>query len=48
LLDEDFFIGFLNVLEDILTGADRVIDSMGGLKGVLSSIGVIATKVFSD
>ena len=48
LLDEDFFIGFLNTLEGVLVTVDKVIDSVGGLSGVLSTLGVIATKVFSE
>lgn len=48
LVDEKFFIGFLNTIDKILGGVDTVIDSMGGLKGVLTTIGLVATKVFSE
>jgi hypothetical protein len=48
LIDEDFFIGVLNAFEGILSYVDKTIDSLGGLKGVLSTIGVLMTKVFSD
>ena len=47
LMDEDFFIGALNNIEKILTGVDSFIDSLGGLKGVLSTVGVLLTKTFS-
>jgi hypothetical protein len=47
-LDEDFFIGILNGLEKVLTYINDTIDSLGGLKGVLSSVGVLLTKVFSN
>lgn len=48
LIDEDFFIGALKGLEKILTYVDNLIDSLGGLKGVLSVVGVILTKTFSE
>ena len=47
LLDEDFFIGILNGLEKVLNYVDSVVDSLGGLKGALTTVGVIMTKVFS-
>lgn len=46
LLDDEFFIKLLNGLEKTITGVDKLIDSMGGLKGVLSVVGVMATKIF--
>ena len=48
LLDEDFFIGVNNLLEDVLGGLGHFIDVLGGLPGVLTSIGAIATKVFGN
>lgn len=48
LLDEDFFIGVNSLLEDILGGFSHLIDVMGGLPGILTSIGAIATKVFGN
>ena len=48
LLDEDFFIGALNVFEEFLTGVDSAIDGLGGLKGVLLTLGAIATQVFNQ
>ena len=46
LLDDEFFIKLLNGLEKTIIGVDKLIDSMGGLKGVLSVVGVMATKIF--
>ena len=48
LINDDFFIGLLNGFEKVLTFVDKLIDNVGGLKGVLSSLGMILTKVFSD
>ena len=47
LIDDKFFIDILNKIADIIKGVDKLIDSIGGLKGVLAAIGVIATQVFS-
>jgi hypothetical protein len=47
LVDEKFFIGLLNGLEKVLKTVDMLMDSMGGLKGVLSTIGVLLTRTFS-
>ena len=47
LLKDKAFIGILNTLEDLLTGIDNFIDGLGGVRGVLLSIGTIATTVFS-
>jgi type VI protein secretion system component VasK len=46
LLDDEFFIKLLNGLEKTITGVDKLIDSMGGLKGILSVVGVMVTKIF--
>lgn len=46
LLNDEAFIDILNNIEKILTGVDKLIDSVGGLRGVLASIGAIATKAF--
>ena len=48
ILDPDFFITFLNLLEDVLSGVANLTDALGGLPGVLSLLGVIGTKVFSE
>jgi TP901 family phage tail tape measure protein len=46
LLDENAFKGALNGLTSILNLVDKIIDSAGGLKGVLSGISSILIGVF--
>ena len=46
LLNDEFFIDMLNMIENILSGIDGFIDGIGGLKGVLLGLGVVASKVF--
>ena len=46
LLDDDFFIDLSNFFADFLGVLDNTIDSLGGLKGVLLTIGTIVTQVF--
>ena len=48
LLNDEAFIDVLNIIEKILTGLDKFIDSIGGAKGVMTSLGAIITKVFSN
>ena len=48
LIKDDFFIGLLNTLEDIIGFVDKLIDSLGGLGGVLSTVSVILMRTFSD
>ena len=47
LLDDKFFIGLTDGLSKFLDVLDKVVDSMGGLKGVLSAIGILANTVFA-
>ena len=47
LLDDEFFIGFNNGLADVLSGVERFIESIGGVKGVVSSIGTVLLSVFA-
>jgi TP901 family phage tail tape measure protein len=47
LIDDDFFISLLNLTESALNGINDLIEGLGGLPGVLTTIGSIATKVFS-
>lgn len=47
LLDSDFFIGFLNVIEDITSGVANLVDSFGGMPGAIALVGVAFTKVFN-
>ena len=46
LLDEDFFIGVNNVLEESLGFINNLIDGLGGLPGVLSMIASWMLKAF--
>ena len=48
LLKDDFFIDLLKNIEKILGFVDSLINQLGGLKGVLTSIGAIVTKVMHD
>lgn len=48
IVDDDFFIGTLDMISNIVDGVGFLIDSLGGLSGVLSTVGVIFTKVFSN
>lgn len=46
LIDDKFFIKMNNFLAEALKGISKLIDSLGGLPGLLSTIGVIATNIF--
>ena len=48
LLNDDFFIELLNGLEKVLGFVDTLIDSLGGLQGVLTTLGAILLKVFNQ
>ena len=47
LLNDEFFIDVANSIEKIISFVDHLIDNLGGVKGVLTALGAIATKVFS-
>lgn len=47
LLNDEAFIDVLNTIEKILTYVDNLIDGLGGLGGVLTTIGALLTRVFS-
>ena len=47
LINDDFFIDLLGFLEKVLSYADNLIDSFGGLGGVISQLGLIFTQIFS-
>ena len=47
LINDEFFIDLTNALEKILVGVKKLMDSMGGLPGVLTLVGSIATNVFN-
>ena len=48
IIKDEAFIDMLNNIEGIVRGIDKLIDSIGGLGGILSALGLIATKVFHD
>ena len=48
ILKDDFFIGLTDTFGVLIEGVDGVIDSVGGLKGVLFLLGTIATSVFQE
>ena len=48
IIKDDAFIDMLNNVENIITGVDKLIESVGGLNGVLSALGVVATRVFHE
>ena len=48
LINDEAFIDMLNGVEKVLGFIKDLIDSLGGLKGVLMAIGTIVTKVFSQ
>ena len=41
LIDDEFFIGFNNMLADILSGIDMFIERIGGLRTILISVGSV-------
>ena len=47
ILDEKFFIAIANSLEKVIDLSARFVDSLGGLPGVLATIGTLVTKIFS-
>ena len=47
LINDEAFINLLNNVEKIINGFDTLIDAVGGLKGILSILGVVITNVFS-
>lgn len=48
ILDDDFFIGFLNSIADVIDEIDHMIDSLGGIGVVVSNLGAIFLNVFSN
>lgn len=48
LIDDKSFIDVLNTVEKIITYFDNLIDTVGGLSGVLTTLGAILTRVFSN
>jgi TP901 family phage tail tape measure protein len=48
ILDDEFFINFLDGLSKVIDGVGGLIDAFGGLKGILFTVGAFATKLFHD
>lgn len=48
LVNDKAFISILKGFEKVLNGVDVLIKSLGGLKGVIFTLGAIATKVFHN
>lgn len=48
LLKDDFFIWLTNGFGSILEFIDKIIDSLGGLSGVLPGIALLVNKIFGD
>lgn len=48
LLNDEAFIDVLNIIEKILTYIDNLIDGLGGLGGVLTTVGALLTRAFSS
>ena len=46
LLDDKAFIGMLNTIADVIGHIDNMIDTVGGLQGVLTMLGATLTTVF--
>lgn len=47
LLDDQGFIKILNIISDLLDKVDSLIDGFGGLKGIILSLGTVASNVFN-
>lgn len=48
LLKDDFFIQLTNNFGSVLEFIDKIIDSLGGLSGVLPGIALLVNKIFGD
>ena len=48
LINDEFFIDLLNTVEKLIDGFSGLVDSMGGVPGLLSTIGFVLTKVFHN
>lgn len=46
LLNDKAFIKFFDIIADFIDLLDNVVDGLGGFKGLLTSIGTIATRLF--
>jgi hypothetical protein len=48
LISDEFFIDLLNNIEKIIGFVDKLVDKLGGMKGLLTTIGAIVTRVMHD
>ncbi len=48
LVKDEFWIDITNGFADALKQVEILVDSLGGLKGVLSALGILATKILGD
>ena len=48
IINDEAFIDMLNTVEKIVNALNKLIDSMGGLKGVIAALGVVGTRVFKE
>ena len=48
LLNDDFFIDLLGIFEKLIIGINSFTDSIGGVPGLISGIGIIASTVFGQ
>ena len=48
LLDDEFFIDLLGIFEKLIVGVNSFTDSIGGIPGLISGIGIIASTVFGQ
>jgi hypothetical protein len=46
LIDEEFFIGINDGIETVITSVTSLVDAIGGIEGVLLTVGAVATSVF--
>lgn len=48
VIDDKFFIELTNTIAKAVDGVSKLIDALGGVKGLLLAIGALATKAFSQ
>lgn len=48
IIDDKFFIELTNTIAKTVDGVSKLIDALGGVKGLLLAIGALATKAFSQ
>lgn len=48
LINPDFYIGLDNIITPVLGGIADIVDSMGGLKGILLTVSSLTTTIYGD